>query len=157
MQRTRQLAGPPVRSASAAWGVLTELVADTLSLSRLVTAEDVRTGLAPLAGIGPALIAGGHLKTSPIVVVSGDLHLSITVATSDAAGNVEENLNPVPGGAGADESWMAYLPVPPTLAAVVTAASGKSSHLSVSPPPKAEAASTKEALIDLSALDRLGS
>ena len=157
MQRARQIAGPPIRSASSAWQTLVTLVADTLSVSGEVSAEDVRTSFNPLAGIGSALIAGGHLKTAPITIVSGDLHLSITVATGDAATDVEENLNPVPGGGSAQANWMAYLPTPSTLAAVLSTAAAKSPHLSLASPPAAESASKSAALIDLTMLDRLES
>lgn len=162
MKRTRKLAGAPQRTATAAWDVLTILISDTLVASPHITAADVATALAPLKGIGAALIAGGHLATTPLVLVSENLHLSITVATDDAALDVAENLNPVPGGGSATADWTLYLPTPVPLASIVSTAAKQSVHLSVETAPdesqvESASASKSSGAINLEALKSLRS
>lgn len=159
MQRYRQIAGPPFRTATAAWGVVTTLITDTLIASGRITTIDVATALTPLNGLGAALIAGGHLENAPLVLVSNGLYLSLIVATGDAAVEVEENLNPVPGGSAATTDWMLYLPAPAPLPSILATAEKQSSHLSIDSAPAYSlvGASTVEnaGLVDLSALDGL--
>lgn len=160
MKRVRKLAGAPHRTATAAWDILTNLITDTLVASPHITAADVAAALAPLKGIGAALIAGGHLAKTPLVLVSNNLHLSITVATNDAALDVAENLNPVPGGGSATSDWMLYLPTPASLTSIVSIAAGQSAHLSIESAPdelQAESASatTSAGAINLDALKSL--
>ncbi|MFS8098406.1 hypothetical protein LFM09_14830 [Lentzea alba] len=138
------------------------MISDTLVVSPHITADDVATALAPLKGIGAALVAGGHLATTPLVLVSENLHLSITVATDDAALDVEENLNPVPGGGSATSDWMLYVPVPPPLASVLATAAKQSAHLSVEPAPderqvESASATKTSTTINLEALKSLRS
>src|SRR5512138_1771686 len=159
MQRARTIAGPPQRTATAAWETVATLIGDTLTVSGRVTADTVAAALAPLRGLGPALIAAGHLETSAAVLVSGPLYVSITVATGGAVTEVQENLNPVPGGANATTDWVLYLPNPANFAVPLATAVKQSAHLSVAAPPErtaAVAASTTVGLVDLAALDRLG-
>ncbi len=145
MERHRTIAASPVRSAAEAWEVVTTLVADTLERSPDVPAGSVGVELAALEGLGPALIAGGHLESKGLVLCDAGLHVTVTVATADAALGVQENLNPVPGGAGATDGWILHLPLPGALDAWVEAAAKRSSHLSVEPPPKsAPAAKAKK-------------
>src|SRR2546428_12171070 len=99
MERTRFIAAAPVRSASEAWRIVSTLIADTLECSSSVPIGSVGKELAPLNGLGPAIIAGGHLESKGLVLVDKGLHLTIRVMTADAALDVEESLNPVPGGA----------------------------------------------------------
>src|SRR5260370_80693 len=135
MERNRVIAAAPVRSAFEAWKVVSKLLADTLERSRSIPAGSVAKELAPLDGLGPALIAGGHLESKGLVLVDQDIHLTITVMTADAALGVEENLSPVPGGATATDGWPLYGPrAGPLDGAVATAVKG-SSHLSVDTPP----------------------
>jgi hypothetical protein len=160
MERTRLIAAAPVRSASEAWQVLLTLLADTIERSSSVPTGSVIKELASLKGIGPALIAGGHLESKGLVVVDRGLHLTIRVLTADAALDVEENLNPVPGGTSATEGWIVYFPSAGPLDNAVNAAVKNSSHLSTDDPP-ASAPSQKserlgQALIDIDALRGLG-
>lgn len=158
MHRRRHIAGPPQRTASAAWDVLFQLVKDTLNRSQHVSVDDVRQALAPLQGLGPALVAGGHLETSPVTLVSNDLNVAITVVTGTAAFAVDENLDPVPGGANATADWALYLPSPGPLASVVAAAASQSSHLSTEVPPSTTSTSSfaaEASLLNLAALDKL--
>lgn len=160
MQRSRTIAGPPQRTATAAWESVTTLITETLTVSGRISASTITAALAPLRGIGPALIAAGHLETGSAVLVAGPLHVSITVVTGAAATAVEENLNPVPGGANATADWMLHLPNPAGFAAALASAVKQSSHLSVAVPPDvagvSTAASTHPNLVNLAALDTLG-
>ncbi len=157
MERHRTIAASPIRSAAEAWEVVTTLIADTLERSSVVPAGSVSAELAALDGLGPALIAGGHLESKGLVLCDAGLHVTVTVVTADAALGVEENPNPVPGGANATDGWTLYIPLPGALDASVEAAAKRSSHLSVETPPKsAPAAKAKKdeagSAIDLDAL-----
>ena len=157
MERHRTIAASPVQSATEAWQAVTALVADTLERSPDIAAGSVADELAALDGLGPALIAGGHLESKGLVLCDVGLHVTIKVLTADPALGVKENLNPVPGGASATDGWLLYIPLPGALDASVTAAAKRSSHLSVETPP-ASAPATKAAeskaasAIDLDAL-----
>ena len=157
MKRSRTIAGAPIRSAADAWQVVSTLIAETLERSPAIPAESVTTELSPLRGLGPALIAGGHLESKGLVLVDVGLHLTVFVMTADAALKVDETLNPVPGGAGATDRWTLYLPSVEPLDASIAAAVKRSSHLSADAPPtsaptaKAEGR-TGESPIDLEAL-----
>src|SRR5260221_1407982 len=135
MERTRLIAAAPVRSASEAWQVVSALLADTLERSSSVPTGSVAKELAPLKGLAPALIAGGHFESKGLVLVDTDLHLTIRVLTADAALEVEENLNPVPGGASATDGWTLYLPSAGPLDSAVKAAVKNSTHLTTDAPP----------------------
>ena len=153
MERHRTIAASPVRSASQAWAVVTALIASTLERSPNVAAGSVGGELAVLDGLGPALIAGGHMESRGLVLCDVDLHLTIQVVTADAALGVKENLNPVPGGASATDGWMLHIPLPGALDASVVAAAKRSSHLSVDKPPAARLKNQESgSAIDLEAL-----
>lgn len=160
MERRRVIAAAPVRSASDAWQVVCTLVADTLERSPSLAAGSVARELAPLSGLGPALIAGGHLESKGLVLVDNGLHVTIIVLTGDGALGVEENLSPLPGGVSATDGWTLYLPSVGPLDRVIAAVVKGSSHLSVATPPtcaapKKEGASGGSPL-DLDALRRVG-
>ena len=154
MERHRIVAASPVRSAAEAWKVVTKLVADTLERSPSVPSGSVVIELSVLDGLGPALIAGGHLESKGLVLCDVGLHMTVTVVTADAALRVKENLNPVPGGASATDGWKVYLPLPGALDRSVEATAKRSSHLSVEPPPKSAPMTKKRegSAIDLDAL-----
>lgn len=160
MERRRSIAAAPVRSASDAWNVVSKLLADTLERSASIPAGTVAKELTPLSGLGPALIAGGHLESKGLVLVDYGLHLTILVMTADAALEVEENLSPVPGGSKATDGWTLYVPPTGPLDRAVAAALKGSSHLSVETPPMSapavKADGSGESLIDLDALRRMG-
>jgi hypothetical protein len=157
MQRRRTLAGPPVRSATEAWGAVAQLLTNTLTVSTSVSELEVAAALAPLAGLAPALIAAGHLERAPLVLVDAAMHLSISVATGTAALELEENLNPVPGGASSTSTWVLHVPCPPTFAAGLNAVISGEGRLTLAPAPDGATsqASAPGALIDLTALDKL--
>jgi hypothetical protein len=160
MERTRLIAAGPVRSASEAWHVVTKLLVDTLERSSSVPAGSVGKELALLKGLGPALIAAGHLESKGLVLVDTGLHLAIRVLTADAALEVEENLNPVPGGASATDAWTLYLPSASPLNGAVEAAIKNSKHLKTEAPPATAPAEKSigpsRSLIDVNALRSLG-
>ncbi len=137
MERTRSIAAAPIRSAAEVWKLVTTLLTDSLERSPAIVAGSVADALAPLNGLGPALIAGGHLETKGLVLVDGGLHVTILVMTSDAALAVEENLNPLPGGAAATDGWMLYLPAVEPLKSSISGAVKNSKHLSAATPPAA--------------------
>jgi len=160
MERTRLIAAAPVRSASEAWQVLTDLLSDTLERSSSVSAGSVAATLANLNGLGPALIAGGHLESKGLVLVDEGLHVTIRVLTADAALDVEENLNPVPGGVSATDGWTIYFPPAGPLDKTLNSAVKNSPHLSTAEPPATAPAQRSEqrnrSLIDIDALRGLG-
>ncbi len=153
MKRNREIAAAPVRGAGEAWQVVATLIAKTLERSLAIPAGSVAGELAALDGLGSALIAGGHLESKGLVLCDIGLQVTIRVVTADAALRVKENLNPVPGGAGATDGWMLHIPLPGALdASVVTAAKG-SSHLSVDAPPASVPVANTKGLRDASAID----
>ena len=161
MERHRTIAAAPVRSASDAWQVLSSLIAQTLERSPAIPSGSVASELAPLNGLGPALIAGGHLESKGLVLCDVGLHLTVTVVTADAALSVQENLNPVPGGGRATNGWILYVPSVGALAVSIAAAVKKSSHLSADTPPASAPTAkspgrTEGSLIDLEALRKMG-
>ncbi len=132
MQRHREIAASPVRSASEVWEVLTQLLIDTATRSAHIGEVEVSAALAAAAPAGMMLIAAGHLERQPIVFVADTLQLSITTMSGDKAFAVEENLNPVPGAAEAAE-WTLHLPTPePVGDSIATLISGVD-HLSSEP------------------------
>ncbi len=160
MKRDRTIAAAPIRSAADAWQVVSQLLAETLERSPVIPAGSVTTELTALAGLGSALIAGGHLESKGLVLVDVDLHLTVFVATGDAALRADENLNPVPGGATATNGWMLHLPSVEPLNTSIAAAVTRSSHLSAGKPPgsplqeKAQGP-TQKSPIDLEALQNM--
>lgn len=161
MNRIRTIAAAPIRSAAEAWRTVTTLLIETLERSPAVPAGSVNEALAPLQGIGPALIAGGHLESQGVVLVDSDLHVTVFVMTADAALAVEENLKPVPGGAAATDGWTLYLPEVMALKASISAAVEGSKNLSAVKPPAGPSANEvrrpDSSPIDMDALRRLRS
>ena len=82
--------------------------------------------------------------------------MTIRVLTADAALDVEENLNPVPGGAGATDGWIVYFPPAGPLDKALNSAVKSSSHLSTEEPPASAPAqkteSANKSVIDVDAL-----
>jgi hypothetical protein len=160
MERIRSIAAAPVRSASDAWQVLSTLLTDTLERSSSVPVGSVAKELASLKGLGPALIAGGHLESKGLVLVDEGMHVTIRVLTADAALEVEENFNPIPGGANATDGWILHFPSAGPLDSALKSAVKLSPHLSTDDPPTSAPAQKSESasrsLIDIDALRGLG-
>jgi hypothetical protein len=148
MQRHREIAAAPERLASETWDTICRLIVDTLARSSSIDGAKVRSELDRVRGVGTALVAGGHLVNDPVVVVADPVYLNITTATGDAAIALDENLDPVPGGASADR-WRVYLPTPNPLADIVEAAIDGSSHLSAASPPSPEQGATASRASDV--------
>jgi hypothetical protein len=149
MERSRTIACAPARGTTQAWGVISDLVTDTLTRSADVQRHDVEAALSVASGVGRQLIAGGHLENDCITLVAENLCLKITTVSGDEALTIEENLAPVPGGASACD-WTLHLPPCEPLAAQVKAAAKAHSRLSAKPPaaPSAKAAATIAAVDD---------
>ncbi len=161
MQRHREIAATPFRSASEAWATSTGLLGATLERSSAIPAGSVEAALTPMRGLGPALIAGGHLETNGLVLVDSGIHLTINFVTGEKAFDVAENLSPVPGGSTATANWMLYVPAVEPLADAVSAIVSKSPHLSSNAPPSVarnnhSSAGASAGLVDLSRFRGLG-
>lgn len=155
MRRARELAASPVRSASATWAVMTDLVADTMACSSSLARDEAVQAMSAAEAVGRMLVAGGHLQKEPIVLVAGNLYCEMTTVSGTAALSLEENLAPVPGAADAD-NFTIHLPSPNPLEEQVKAAAGRHPRLSVAAPAVKETrAASSGPLIDREALRRL--
>lgn len=141
MQRHRDIAASPVRSATEVWDTISQLIIDTLTRSPHIPSQQVSAALAVAAPTCLMLTAGGHLERDPLVLVAADLHLSIATVSGDKAFSVEENLNPVPGAAEAHD-WTLHLPSPDPHAQTIADAVDGVMHLSANPAPTAGPATT---------------
>lgn len=153
MLRYRTIAASPVRGASATWQVITDLVADTVATSATLSRTDAEQAMAVAAPVGRMLIAGGHLDRHPLILIAGMVHCEITTVSGTAALTAEENLNPIPGGAGA-ETFTIHVPTSDPLGAMVSAAVASHACLSDAAPatPESRTAASARPLIDLDAL-----
>lgn len=152
MQRHRQIAAAPERSAPESWATLAELIEVSVGRSEEIASGDISRSLETARPIGTMLIAAGHLDRHPITVVAGDLHLSLTTVSGDSALTLQENLNPVMGATKA-ASWRVYLPTPDPLGDAVRAATKGDANLSADDPPgEAAKAEAGAPLIDTAAL-----
>jgi hypothetical protein len=154
VRRTRQVAASPVRSASGTWSVIADLVADTLAQSSALSRDEAVQVMSVAEAVGRVLIAAGHLHKHPITLVAGSVHCEITTVSGTTALTLDENLNPVPGAAGADD-FTIHLPSPAPLQEQVKAAADRHARLSDAAPPAPETkAATSGPLIDREALRR---
>lgn len=152
MLRSRLIAAAPVRSASATWQVISDLIADTIAVSATCTRDEAEAAMKAAAPAGRMLVAGGHTDRMPLVLVAGLVHCEITTISGTAALRTEENLNVIPGAASAD-SFTIYLPTPDVLATVVAEAAGGHPRLSAGTPPVPGQATAKAApLVDVDQL-----
>jgi hypothetical protein len=152
MLRHRTIAASPQRSASATWQVITELVAGTIATSAHLSRADAEQAMAVAAPVGRMLVAGGHLDRHPVTLVAGAVHCEITTISGTAALTAEENLNPIPGAAGA-ATYTIYLPTPDPLQAAVAAVVAGHDRLSDAESPAARSQSASAGpLIDAEAL-----
>ncbi|NKB90540.1 MAG: hypothetical protein GKS06_20220 [Acidobacteria bacterium] len=153
MQRSREIAAAPERSASETVSTIGDLFRDTLAASTLEL-DEVESALDTARPALLALVAGGHLDGNALVLVAASLHLSVTTVSGDRAVGLDENLAAVPGAAKA-KTWTLYLPTPDPLATIVTAAAKQHDCLSVDVPPDDAKATTQAASsIDLDAFAR---
>jgi hypothetical protein len=143
-----------VRSASGTWAVISDLVADTVAQSSTLPRDEAVQAMSAAEAVGRMLIAAGHLQQHPITLVAGKVYCEITTVSGTAALTLEENLNPVPGAAGAD-TFMIHLPSPTPLQEQVKAAADSHARLSDAIPPAPETKTANAGpLIDREALRR---
>ncbi|WP_228803757.1 hypothetical protein [Nocardia higoensis] len=143
-----------MRTASATWTVIAELVADTVAQSSSLSRDEVEKAMAVAEAVGRMLIAGGHLHKHPITLVAGKVHCEITTVSGTAALALAENLAPIPGAADADE-FTIHLPSPAPLQEQVKAAATGHARLSDAAPPASETkAASSGPLIDREAIRR---
>ena len=157
MRRTRKVAAAPERSAGETWGVISDLITDTLTRSETIEESDVGKALGAVGGIGRMLIGGGHLNKAPITLVADGVHLEITTVSGDDAVGMSENLSPAPGAAAA-EDWTLYLPTPDPLKDAVAAMVAAHPCLSAgeAPSPSAKAEPSERSPLDPAALKEWG-
>ncbi|MET8076242.1 hypothetical protein [Streptomyces sp. NPDC005303] len=134
--------------------MIADLVADTVEQSSALSRDEAVQAMSAAESVGRMLIAAGHLHQYPITLVAGKVHCEITTVSGTEALTLEENLNPVPGAAGADD-FTIHLPSPAPLKEQVKAAVDGHARLSDAVPlaPEAKAA-TFGSLIDREALRR---
>jgi len=154
VQRRREIASAPKRSAGEVWQTIRVLLGDTLDRSSSVKRADVDAALDPLGGVARMLISAGHLEGHPLVLVAGELWLEITTVSGGSALSLQENLNPVPGGAGASD-WTLHVPQVEPMAKLVRTTVNGHDHLSADEPtaPVQEAAKASGG-VDLDAVAR---
>jgi hypothetical protein len=160
MQRHRDIAAAPLRSATATWQTIADLLADTLDRSPHIDRADIESVMTTAATVGVPLVAGGHLDRHPLTLVADPVYCTISTVSGTAALSLEENLHPVPGGVQATEFTL-HLPTPDPLDELVRTTAERSPHLSADPPSdlerRAEAADRRvrgDGLVDLEALTR---
>ena len=154
MQRRRTIAASPERNAAEAWQVIRELVGDTLERSPSIDVAEVDVELQTLGQLARMLISAGHLEKHPLVLVTGDLWLEIVTVSGSTALTLEENLNPVPGGAAATD-WRLHVPQVEPMAKLARTTVKGYQHLSADEPVELTGPSAKSAaLVDLDALER---
>lgn len=156
--RHRAIAGAPERAADEAATVLLEIVKQTLApASALVPAETERE-LDQARDAVRILIAGKHLKDSPIVLAADPLRLELTVITGDSALTLKETLGKVPGAATATE-WSLHIPAPAPVAGWIEDAVKSLDHVTSEPAATQAATASKgqfaTSRIDADALRRV--
>jgi hypothetical protein len=134
--------------------VIADLVADTVAQASALSRDDAEQAMSSAEAVGRMLVAAGHLQQHPVTLIAGTVYCEITTVSGTAALTLEENLNPIPGAAGADD-FTIHLPSPDPLQEQVKAAADGHARLSnaVPPAPDTRAASSGP-LIDRDALRR---
>jgi hypothetical protein len=152
VRRHRTIAGAPARTATAAWQAIASLIGDTLERSSSIDRGDVDAALEPIAQLARMLISAGHLQERPLILVAGEVWVEISTISGGAALALEENLNPVPGGADATD-WTLHVPQVEPMAKLVRAAVKGRPHLSGEAPTEtAREAAKASPGVDLEAL-----
>jgi len=154
MERTRTIAGSPVRSSTATWTAVTELIVATLDVSPHLDGESIRAECDRIAGAMSAVIAANGLQGDGLTLVADPVHLHLLVATGNDAFSAEadERLDAVPGGTTATD-WTLYVVPPALLEATVNEAAAGASHVKLGPPPAPQSSKAQSAgfKIDLDA------
>jgi hypothetical protein len=137
--RKRTIAGAPERTAAQATDVIVDMLTTTLEPADVNDAT-VSSELAEAAAVIRMLIAGKHLKETPLTLIAEPLRLEIRVVTGSDAIDANENLGKVPGAAQADD-WTLHLPAPDMLADWVNDTVGALEHVTTDAPPSSGAKS----------------
>lgn len=153
MQRHREIAASPKRTTAETWEAIGSLVGDTLERSPSIDRAGVDAALKTIDQLGRTLVSAGHLEDHPLTVVAGDLWLEITTVSGSPALTLEENLNPVPGGATATD-WTLHVPQVEPMAKLVRAIVNGQDHLSASEPVAPMTTAKATVGVDLDALAR---
>lgn len=137
--------------------MLTALLAETLERSPAVAVGSVADALSPVAGVAASIAASATSAEPPFTLIAGSLDLDFHIVRGDDAFAVEENLEPVPGGASAPDDWVLYVRPPNHLTDAVQDAIVGLDHLRVGEPQRSQPieASAAAVTIDESALLRL--
>lgn len=153
MQRRREIASAPERTAAEAWQTIRGLIGDTLERSASIERADIEMALDPLDGVARMMISAGHLEGHPLVLVAGELWLEVSTVSGAAALSLDENLNPVPGGARASD-WTLHVPQVEPMAKLVRTAVQGNHNLSADEPTEPSQSSKADVGVDLDALAR---
>jgi hypothetical protein len=155
VKRHRTIAASPARSAAQTWSTIASLVADSVDRSTHIERGAVEEALRHAGQAGVMLVAGGHLESTPLTLIAGELDVDIETVSGDAALTLEENVNPVPGAAQAKD-WMLYVPPVAPLDRVVKRVCSEHPNLSADEPRREEISkeSASSELIDDAALAR---
>lgn len=132
--RHRVVAGAPERSSSDAANVILDIVAKTLAPASALDTGAVAHELAEARSAVRMLIAGEHLRPSPLVLNAEPLRLEVSVVTGDAAIALEEQAGKVPGAASAT-AWTLHLPAPAPITGWVTESLKDLEHVTTEPAP----------------------
>jgi len=133
VRRRRDIAASPQRGAPEVWEAIKSLIGDTLERSSIIERADVDAALEPLDTVGRMLISAGHLEKHALVLVAGEVWLEVHTVSGGPALTLEENLNPVPGAAGATD-WTLYVPQVEPMAKLVRTTVKGHEHLSADEP-----------------------
>jgi hypothetical protein len=142
-----------VRSASATWQVITDLIADTVAVAPACDRSEVEAAMTAAAAAGRMLVAGGHLDRHPVVFIAGTVHCEITTVSGTDALDHDENLNVIPGAAAAT-TFTVHLPAPEPMAKIVADAVALHPRLSdaAGPTEPSTTATSGASLVDTEAL-----
>lgn len=146
MERTRTIAGSPVRSSSATWTALTDLVVATLEVSPHLDGKSVRAECDRIAGAMSAVIAANGLRGDGLTLVADPvfLHLRVAMGSDAFTAEADERLDAVPGGTTATD-WSLYVVPPALLEATVNEAAAGASHVKLGPPPAPQSSKAQSA------------
>lgn len=153
MQRHREIAASPRRTTAETWEVIGSLIGDTLERSPSIYRAEVDAALEPLQQLGRMLVSAGHLEDHALTLIAADVWLEISTVSGSRALTLEENLNPVPGGATATD-WTLHVPQVEPMAKFVRATVKGRDHLSAGEPTPTPTTAKASAGVDLEALAR---
>jgi hypothetical protein len=156
MERSRTVAGSPVRDAAATWAALTDLIAATLVVSEDLDGATIHNECEGVAATMSAIVAANCLQEDRLTLVAAPVYARLYVATGGNAFDAEadERLDAIPGGRTAVD-WMVYVDPPPLLVDTAAAGLALAKHFVVGKAPKyIDDSDTKSAgfSVDLDAL-----